>query len=696
MTLRSVPGSRLALALLSALLAVGLVARPERAQAAPLDGVCDELRSEAAAFDGRLAFVALDLTDSARCSYAADEVFIMASLYKLLVLAEAYSQQEPGHFSFDEPIAIVRPPPPDDQEAGTQTVTMSSGEAARLMIQVSDNNTAEALRTRLGKENVAALPARLGMPNTVLGLDFTTTASDIAHYLAQLNAGRLISAESDAAILELLLGQQVNDRIPWFLPDDVPIAHKTGGLDRFAHDAGIVYVPGGPYLLVVLTEGASTQQQGYEAIRSLAELSYRAFAEPRPAAPLALPPFVDPQAAKAAESLVVAVTSGPAVASATAALQPDATPAVASAADQPAPALGQGGGAGVPPPQFGGGSPWWQTQPGLVSLFGAFAVAFAAVFGLRQRRRPLPAEPAMDSIDYRAERPVLTRVMGGVSAMRIKASGRKAVTTAETVQTDLPDIEDGSETRFAVASPRLQRLSGYFRSQLEQLEEMSRELEAETAPFLELLARQQRTVEQVLVHLDERLGPLREYNESEEANLDGLQQRIGGEGMDFIARSFSDYVTQQRQRIAETRQHIDDQREPFEQLALDQRDSVELALARFDEDIEALEGNLSEQRRVLMRLLDGMRSDDFHEVSGLLAARQQACSDAASSGVTDPAEIGASMQALRRAMRPGANGNPHLDEVLEGLEQADERLLTAGDPPTVRALNTADPEEEPD
>ena len=198
------------------------------------------------------------------------------------------------------------------------------------------------------------------------------------------------------------------------------------------------------------------------------------------------------------------------------------------------------------------------------------------------------------------------------------------------------------------------------------------------------------------MHLDERLGPLREYNESEEANLDGLQQRIGGEGMDFIARSFSDYVTQQRQRIAETRQHIDDQREPFEQLALDQRDSVELALARFDEDIEALEGNLSEQRRVLMRLLDGMRSDDFHEVSGLLAARQQAFSDAASSGVTDPAEIGASMQALRRAMRPGANGNPHLDEVLEGLEQADERLLTAGDPPTVRALNTADPEEEPD
>ncbi len=299
----------------------------------------------------------------------------------------------------------------------------------------------------------------------------------------------------------------------------------------------------------------------------------------------------------------------------------------------------------------------------------------------------------MDSIDYRAVRPALARVMVGGGTVRMKVSGKRSVTTAEAVQTDLPEVGEPPEAAPEVASPRLQRLSAYFRAQLELLEEMSRELEAETAPLLELLARQGRTVEQVLLNLDERLDPIREYNQTEEANLEALQERIDGEGMDFIARSFSDYVTQQRQRIAETRRRIDGQREPFEQLALDQRDSVELALARFDEDIEALESNLQEQQNVLLRLLGGMQSDDFNEATDFLAARQQALSDAASRGVTDPAEIAARMQALRREMGPGKNGNAHLDRVLEGVEEADERLLTACAPPTVRALNT--PEREP-
>ena len=691
MTPRTVHGPRRAFALLAAatlvaaLLVLIALAAPRTAHAAgPLDGVCGELQAEAAAFDGRFGFVVLDLTDWTRCSYEADEVFITASLYKLVVLAEAYRQQEQGSFSFEEPIAVVRPPHPDDAEAGVRTVTMSSAEAARQMIQVSDNNTAEALRIRLDEPTVAALPARLGMPNTILGDDFTTTPSDIAHYFTQLNAGRLISSESDAAMLELLLGQQVNDRIPWFLPDDLAIAHKTGRLDRFAHDAGIVYAPGGPFLLVLLTEGAATQQQGYEAIRSLAELSYRAFAEPRPAAAAALPPFLDPAAHEAADVLIVAPARPLALAANPA---PDAT--AASAQTQPAqsPAAEGAGAPALAAPLASGGAAWWETQSGRIGLLGALALVPLTLLALRQRRRPLPAEQALDAIDYRAERPVLARVMAGDSTMRMRASGKKAADAAEAVGSEVANAaEERVETGYVVPSARLQRLSGYFRAQLELLEEMSRDLESETAPLLELLSRQSRTVQQVLLNLDEQLGPLRAYNETEEANLEALEQRLEGDGMDLVARSFSDYVTQQHHRIAETRQRIDAQREPFEQLALDQRDSVELALARFDSDIEALEGNLIEQRRVLMRLLDAMRSDDFGEVTEFLAARQQALSDAASRGITDPVEIAARMHELRRARLDHADANAHLSHVLEGIEEADERLLHTGKQTAVRAL----------
>ena len=680
MTQRGALGWRLAAALLaSAVLVLAALPQPRPAHAAPLDGVCDDLRAEAEAFDGRLGFVVLDLTDWTRCSYSSNEVFMTASLYKLIVLAEAYAQEEAGMFSFEEPITVLRLAPPDAEDDSPRTLTMSAREAARLMIQVSDNGTADALRTRLGKENVAAAPPGLGMVDTNLSLDFTTTPNDIARYLTNLYAGRLVSPASDAAIMELLLGQQVNDRIPWFLPDEVPIAHKTGRLERFAHDAGIVFAPGGPYLIALLTEGAQTQQQGYEAIRSLAQISYRAFAEPRPPAPAPLP--VDAPL-EVVESLEPVLPTEPAPV----AEPPAAAPAAAAEAVVPVQPAAEGGGVGLRLPSLdGGGTPWWQTEVGLLSLLGALALVPVALFGLRRRQRPLPEDQAAN---YRAVRPtpLPARVRAGGSTMRVGITGRRGVTTAEVVQTYMPAAGEGRDPGVEIASARLQRLSSYFRAQLELMEEMSRQMEAETRPLIDLLARQRGTIERVLENLDERLGPIREYAESEEANLDSLQERMKGDGMDAIARSFSDYVAQQRQRIAEARERVDGQREPFEQLAVDQRDAVELALSRFDSDIEALEGNLSEQRRVLMRLLDSLRSPDFQEVREFLSARDEALAVAADRGVTDPAEIAASMQALRRALHPGG-GNAQLELALEGAEEADERLLGAAGPPTMHALS---------
>ena len=570
MTHRGVLGWRPAAALLaSAVLAFAVLPQPRPAHAAPLDGVCDDLRAEAEAFDGRLGFVVLDLTDGTRCSSSSDEVFRTASLYKLIVLAEAYAQEEAGTFSFEEPIVVLRPAAPDAEDGSPRTLTMSAREAARLMIQVSDNDTAEALRTRLGKENVAAAPPGLGMPDTTLGLGFTTTPDDIARYLMNLYAWRLVSPASDAAIMELLLGQQVNDRIPWFLPDEVPIAHKTGRLDRFAHDAGIVFAPGGPYLIALLTEGAQTQQQGYEAIRSLAQISYRAFAEERPPAPAPLPssaaleavaspeavlpteraPVAEPpvaasaaleavaspeavlptERAPVAEPPVAASAALEAVASPEAVLPterapvaepPVAAPAATAEAIVPVQPAAEGGGAGLRLPSLGGGgTPWWQTEVGLLSLLGAIALVPAALFGLRRRQQPLPQDQAAND---RAVRPTSlpARVWAGGSTMRMRITGRRGATTARAVQPYMPAAGEGRDPGAEIASPRLQRLSSYFRAQLELMEEMSRQMEAETRPLIELLARQRGTVERVLENLEDRLGPIREYAESEEANLD--------------------------------------------------------------------------------------------------------------------------------------------------------------------------------
>ena len=683
----------LLVAVLLAALALG-AARPQAAHAGPIADVCSGMQDQAAAFDGRVGFVVLDLTDWTRCSYQASEVFTMASLYKLVVLAEAHEQAERGLFSFDEPIAVTQfVPATEDSAAGARTITMSAAEALRQMIQVSDNATADALRVRLVRESVAAAPARLGMAHTELGAEFTTTPNDIATYLTRLHAQRLVGPEADAAILELLLGQQINDRIPWFLPDGVAVAHKTGRLDRVAHDAGIVYAPAGPFVLALLTEGAVTQQQGYDVIRSLAAAAFEGFAEPRPQPVVALPPFSDLVATEGIAAVGPLAPASTAVsrvelAAEAAAAAAAAAPALTAEREVP-PAVAQPGGGlrlplPLPLPDFGtGGEPWWQSGPGLASTAAALALVPFALLGLRRRRRPLPVQPA---VVYRGAerpagqpRPVLLRA--GDGTMRLGRRGKRSISSGETVRAFMPGGGSAGvdgETAAEATSPRLQRLAAYFGSQLELMEEMSEQVDSETAPLHQLLARQRGTIERVLSNLDERLGPIRDYAANEQSNLEALEERISGEGMDFIARSFSEYVTQQRQRIAETHQRIDDQREPFEQLVADQREAIELGLSRFDADIEALESNLTDQRRIVMRLLDAMRSQDFGDVRDFIDAREQVLAEAAERGVADPAEIAASMQALRRSLRPGATGNAHLDRVLESVSEADERLLNAG------------------
>jgi hypothetical protein len=170
--------------------------------------------------------------------------------------------------------------------------------------------------------------------------------------------------------------------------------------------------------------------------------------------------------------------------------------------------------------------------------------------------------------------------------------------------------------------------------------------------------------------------PLNEYADGEEANLDALEHRMNESGSDHVARSFAEYLADQRARIAGTRTQIDQQRMPFLQYGEEQRDTVEVALSRFDADMEALETNLAEQRKVMLRMLDSMRSETFTAVKEFLMSRQEALAALAQSGSTDPAEIGRSVQQLRRALEPMADA-PQVRPVLERVDAADRRLVSA-------------------
>jgi len=77
---------------------------------------------------------------------------------------------------------------------------------------------------------------KLGPENNV------STPSDMTKLLQLLYEGKAPNREWSDFGLDILLHQQLNDRIPRFLPPGTMVAHKTGTIGATRNDAGIIYV----------------------------------------------------------------------------------------------------------------------------------------------------------------------------------------------------------------------------------------------------------------------------------------------------------------------------------------------------------------------------------------------------------------------------------------------------------------------
>ena len=672
-----VPALALALLALALEPATGSV----RAGAHPLEAVCDSLQERAAASDAQVGLVIIALGRDARCSVNAGETFRTASLYKLIVLAAAYRQSDRGEFSLDETITLedrhyIDDPP---ESRPSQPLEISARESIRRMVVFSDNASAHALRERLGTGVVAATPDRLGLDDTSVGWEFVTTPADIARFFDLLYRGEMVSARASEQMLAVLRAQELNDLIPASLPAGTEIAHKTGLVDKYLHDAGIVSAPGGDYVLVLLTHWERAIEDAYLAIHDLTTLSYAAFEAP-------LPPSAPSQ---------------PAVVEAAAGAPGTVDLALARVAEQPvvtasAPPI-------VPAGTATSSGGWWRPFRGSTPLLAALAPAalipLVIVFARRRvvavRAASAGAAPAV----VLAQAQAIATTQYAVARYATVESGAIAATRRDrrmrfgsrsNRREDVERAVDASPAARAgdgqpAESPRLERLAEYFNAQFELLDQTRSQVEQEIAPLTELLTRQRTTMRLLLTNLDQRLRPLNDYADSEESNLAALEERLDGDGTEFVWRSFRDYLAQQRRRIDETRTRIDDQRQPLLEFGKDQTETVEVALSRFDSEIEALEGNLAEQRKVMMRMLDAMRSDSFLAVKEFLSGREGALAETAESGVTDPAEMSVTLRRLDTEAGQISPDDSNLGAVLDASQSADERLGAAS-PAGPRAL----------
>lgn len=258
-----------------------------------------------------------------------DAPVVMASLYKIVVLAAFCGAVDDGTLDPREPVRVdpeSRTVGPTGLSALRDPVTMTWRDLCASMITVSDNAAADTVHRRLGADRVESVLGQLGLASTrVRGgtadtfrtlLDDTaahdvagafevltdndaavriraldpvygsaTTPREMTTLLAALWRDEIASPEQSAFARALLRAQVWPHRIRAGFPAAVEVAGKTGTLGAVRNDAGVVTYPGEhPVAVAVFTHAARAEAvlpRADAAIATAARLAVAPLRTPR-------------------------------------------------------------------------------------------------------------------------------------------------------------------------------------------------------------------------------------------------------------------------------------------------------------------------------------------------------------------------------------------------------------------------------
>lgn len=221
------------------------------------------------AFPAKSALYWVDLTSHTPLAAIREtEKVVSASTIKVPVLCCALQGVLDGDYTLDQFVPIGEGNLCEDTEVfepGYRQDGASLWEMLYWMIVESDNTATNAVLTLLTFDRINAYCASLGLTQTSVQrkmLDFAaaeagrnnyTSLSDQFALYKHLYDGTILNAELRAIAIDFLARVRHMDALQRYIPDNITVLHKPGGLDHLSHDAGIFLVEGKPYFLGIFT-----------------------------------------------------------------------------------------------------------------------------------------------------------------------------------------------------------------------------------------------------------------------------------------------------------------------------------------------------------------------------------------------------------------------------------------------------------
>lgn len=159
------------------------------------------------------------------------------------------------------------------QELLRRMITRSSNLGTNLLLEFIGAPKVMEVMRGLGANDIRILRGVQDIKAFDAGMNNTVTAYDLMLVLRRIAERRAVSSKASALMIDILRDQEFNEGIPAGLPADVLVAHKTGSITKHYHDAAIVYPrERPPYLLVILTRDARSEEEAVALVRSLSTM----------------------------------------------------------------------------------------------------------------------------------------------------------------------------------------------------------------------------------------------------------------------------------------------------------------------------------------------------------------------------------------------------------------------------------------
>jgi len=241
---------------------------------------------------GRWGIVIINQSTHARLEINPDMVFPAASMIKVPIMYEIMRQAAAGIIHLDDSIVVTH----GDHVGGAgilselrPDITMTIKELVMLMIILSDNTATNMLIDLIGMDAINHTMTNLGLKSTVLrrqmmdfaaaraGKENDTCAADLARLFGVIVGSLDLPHEYCSQMVDILKRQQVRDKLPFYLPEEIVLAHKTGTLPGVEHDGGILFLPVSSYIICILTADLEVNYQGLQLVASIGKIIYDHF-----------------------------------------------------------------------------------------------------------------------------------------------------------------------------------------------------------------------------------------------------------------------------------------------------------------------------------------------------------------------------------------------------------------------------------